>query len=692
MMKKIKKIFTLLFVFLFTFSLASCNKKDELPDSNKPSENAGLKEQYNCITVKEAIDKANEAGDAGTVDKFNIYGKIKQIKNYMFGEMIIEDDGFEIYVWGVRGPNDQHYDDIEDQPKVGDEIVINGRVKTFKDKPEVDKSELIALKHVEQKEEADDKVYTAMSVKEARKVADKTAVQVTGIVAKVCVNASSEKDGFYLVDDTGATFVYGKEVSSQLSEGQKVTIKGEKVRFEAKPSANNEKFNYVGSVQLTNVKLAKKENGPFAYNNAWMEEIDLVDLLNRKDYDNITGNIFKTHAYVKEAIGDGFTNYFIYDVDGKTGSYVYTKASGADLTYLKKYDDGKLHEVQLSIVNYKVSSSGLTPRFIVIDVDEAEYKYDVKKAPKYALDFAVMGQFDDVYYTNPAKELVTSVSNEVLAINGISVSYESSDANVATIDDVDGKKVLNLHNAGKVNITCKATHGENTLSRVIEITYDKIDIENAIKVKAAIDSEMNSVVKVRGVVISSLVNQKGFLLGDETCVIAVKTTEDQLASMQVGQEVYLEGKRGHHFKSGNETHQDVIFDLTKFMNLYGEHATDETSFIKDKTMADVIALAAAKDTSSTTQVYRVKAFIKYTKGGYSSNYYICDPEDHESELMLYCSGASQYDALLEAYKNKEVVVDIVLSDYSYKKEGLRGMVIATIDGETRTPNTLNFKK
>ena len=691
-MKKIKKIFTLLFVFLFTFSLASCNKGDSAHPKPNPDENTGLKEQYNCITVKEAIEKANEAGDAGTKDAFNIYGKIKQIKNYMYGEMIIEDEGFEIYVWGVRGPNNQDYEKIEDQPKVGDEIVINGRVKTFNGSPEVDKSELIALKHAEVIDEQDDKVYTQMTVSEARKAQDNTAVEVTGIVAKTCVNASHEKDGFYLVDDTGSTFIHGKEVSSQLNEGQKVTIKGEKVRFEANPSSNNEKFNYVGAVQLTNAKLVKKENGPFAYNNSWMKETDLVDLLNRKDYDDITGNIFKTHAYVKESIGDGFTNYFVNDVDGKTGSYVYTKASGADLTDLKKYDDGKLHEVQLSIINYKVSSSGLTPRFIVIDVDEAEYKYDVKNAPKYALDFAVMDQFDDVYYTNPAKELVTTVSNEVLAINNIAVSYESSDANVATIDDVNGKKVLNLHNAGKVNITCKATHGENTLSKVIEITYDKIDIENAIKVKAAIDAEMNSVVKVRGVVISSLVNQKGFLLGDETGVIAVKATEDQLASMQVGQEVYVEGKRGHHFNKGNETHQDVIFDLSVFMNLYGEHATDETSFIKDKTMADVIKLAAAKDTSSTTQVYRVKAFIKYTKGGYSSNYYICDPENHESELMLYCSGASQYDALLENYKNKEVVVDIVLSDYSYKKDGLRGMVIATIDGETRTPNTLNFKK
>ena len=48
---------------------------------------------------------------------------------------------------------------------------------------------------------------------------------------------------------------------------------------------------------------------------------------------NITTEIYKVNALVKEKPGSGFTNYYFFDLDGETGSYAYSQASGADFEW-----------------------------------------------------------------------------------------------------------------------------------------------------------------------------------------------------------------------------------------------------------------------------------------------------------------------------------------------------------------------
>ena len=53
--------------------------------------------------------------------------------------------------------------------------------------------------------------------------------------------------------------------------------------------------------------------------------------------EDISTTIYKVNALIKKAPGDGFINYYINDLDGTTGSYVYTQANGNDLDYLEPF-------------------------------------------------------------------------------------------------------------------------------------------------------------------------------------------------------------------------------------------------------------------------------------------------------------------------------------------------------------------
>ena len=104
MSKLFKKLICLLFVGLCSVLLASCviefvpttspdnpdepetpeqpenpdvPEQPENPDAPKPS----IKDNYECITIAEAIELAKAAGEAGTAEKYYVYGVIKEVSN-----------------------------------------------------------------------------------------------------------------------------------------------------------------------------------------------------------------------------------------------------------------------------------------------------------------------------------------------------------------------------------------------------------------------------------------------------------------------------------------------------------------------------------------------------------------------------------------------------------------------------------
>ena len=85
------------------------------------------------VSIKEANDIAKQYGhNTYSSDKFTIEGTITKIVNTSYGNMYVEADGVEIYVYGVYGNNgNTYFDKLEVQPGVGDYIKLTGILGTY---------------------------------------------------------------------------------------------------------------------------------------------------------------------------------------------------------------------------------------------------------------------------------------------------------------------------------------------------------------------------------------------------------------------------------------------------------------------------------------------------------------------------------------------------------------------------------
>ena len=63
---------------------------------------------------------------------------------------------------------------------------------------------------------------------------------------------------------------------------------------------------------------------------------------------------------------------YIFDLDGETGTYSYSQASGADFAWLDEYD-GELVTLYMTVLNAKMSASGGNWRLSPVYVDPTPY-------------------------------------------------------------------------------------------------------------------------------------------------------------------------------------------------------------------------------------------------------------------------------------------------------------------------------
>ena len=138
---------------------------------------------------------------------------------------------------------------------------------------------------------------------------------------------------------------------------------------------------YHGSQILDGVRefvnwLLENDNEVSAPNYSWVEETTVKTIMDTPVSTDITTTIYKVNALVKKSIGTGFINYYIDDLDGVTGSYVYTQCNGSDLEWLEKFD-GKICTVYLSVINAKSTATGCNWRFKALKVVDEGYTFDI---------------------------------------------------------------------------------------------------------------------------------------------------------------------------------------------------------------------------------------------------------------------------------------------------------------------------
>lgn len=652
-------------------------------DVEKPS----IKDNYECITIAEAIELAKAAGDAGTDQKYYVYGVIKEVSNGVYGEMTIADETGELYVYGVYSKDEStRYDAMTEKPVSGDEVVLLGMLKTYKEKPEMDRGYLQEFTHVDI--EVDENEYVPSTVDAARNAEVGNKVKLTGVVAQITYASGMVPNGFYLVDNTGSIYIYGNDAAGSVKEGNTVSVIGEKTYYVlASEQANAEKFGYKGCCQLQNATIVENDKGNTAFDKSWITESTVKEIMETPLSENMTTNIFKVNALVKKVPGNGFVNYYFNDIDGVTGSYTYTACSGSDFAWLDEFD-GKICTVYLSPMNAKSTASGCIYRFMPIEVVYENYQFD-GNAHQYAIEYHGLDQFLFEYDADPSLEVITSVTNELIGLYDIPLTYSSSDTEVAYFENVDGKVIFHTKNAGATTIKISSGDGLSNFSAEFTVVVNEAVNYETISVKQAFDTADGEVVTVRGIVAGSLVNQSGFYLIDETGVIAVKGPEADIALLSVGNEVVVRGTKGHQQKSGytgTSIGQNNIYDCEILINYYGNHEYSTATFKNDKTVEELKDLDPTIDYSG--DVYVVEAIVQVTETAFYTSIAITGIKNTSITFSLYCSSADQY-GFLKQYAGQQVTLELAMCNWN-SKSYYTGCVISVTKDGVKTNNTLNF--
>ena len=714
---KLSRIISLVLVFvMLTLTLASCNLQEIIGNmftkpeetttttttTTKPQETTtststtvdggnddpvedDWNDLYEIITIAEAIEIAMaETSDAPST-RYYIRATIVKVSNPTYGEMTIADETGEIYVYGSYSADGVlRYSEMDERPVKGDEVLLHCTLNNYNGTAQVKNARIIDFK-VADKEDIDTSDYTSMSISDARDAEVGTKISVTGVVARITYANGMKPSGVYLIDGTNSIYVYDADIAGQVKIGNKITVLGSKAYWVLDKEQNDaDKHGYKGCCQLESATLYSNDNGTHEIDFSWCEEKTVKEILEIPVTENVTTTVFKTTALVKKVPGNGFVNYYFFDLDGKTGAYTYTQCNGSDFSWLDQFD-GKICTVYLSPMNAKSTSSDCYFRFLPVAVVDEGFVFDVANAPAHVVEYYGVDQFLSLYTGNPMLEVVTSVSSELLGFENATITYTSSNENIVYFAEVDGKLVFNCKNNGTATVTITGTYGDYTYSETVEITVDAPVSTNGLTIEQAIGTEVGEIILVEGIVGPSLVNRDGFYLIDETGVIAVVVNDASVwEGLAIGQKVIIEGKRDK-FNSGSKGYGvTCITSATVAVNYYGNYEYSTDSFITDKTLDDVYALDANVDHS--TEVYVAKGTIVVEETAYYTNIKLVTPNGQK--LTLYSSSANQY-GWLKQFAGQEITVEIVPCNWNGKNY-YAGCVIAVRTADGKILNELNF--
>ena len=693
---KMTKLLALLLALLMLVSMIACTQTPDEPDDDQQqpgTDTPGADEPeedpfpgYETITIAQALELCGESGNI-TTERYYIAATIKTITNAAYGQMIIEDETGEIEVYGTYSADGVlTFPEIGETPVKGDLVLLHCILQNYNGTKEVKNARLIDFKKNETPVDLND--YTAATIAQARDAAVGTKVKVSGVVAAITYANGMKPIGFILVDNTQSIYVYGGDATQQVKVGNKVELAASKTYWVLGDEKNNaDKFGYKGCNQLEDaVVISNDGKTDNAFDKSWIEETTVKDIMDTDVTVDITSKIFKVNALVTKAVGTGFTNYYFNDLDGKTGTYTYTQCNGSDFSWLDKFD-GKICTVYLMALNAKSSPSGCVWRFLPVLVEDNGFVFDTNNAAEFAVKYHGLPQFLFEYTGDPALELKTTVSSELLGFEGATLSYSSDKESVVWFATEGGKTVMHCGGAGVAEITVKGSYGGKEYSQKIGIRVSLNADVAFVPVQGAIEAAVGEKVTVRGIVGPSLVNKTGFYLIDKNGVIAVQTDAETMATLQIGNQVIIEGVRHVNTKGGtNYFGQSCINDAKVVANYYGDEEYSTDSFRTDATLKEVYDLDPLEDYSTT--VFVIEAKVEVEEAQYYTNIYLSDGQG--TKLRLYCSSANQYN-WLKAFAGQTVTVEVAACNWN-DKDYYTGCVLAVITGDGKVLNELNFTK
>ena len=665
-------------------------------DENNSSKNEDEKKIY---TIAELIAMMPSDGSA-TTERYYVRAKIKSIDDAGFGSMTIEDSTGTLSVYGTYSADGaKRYSELDEKPVKGDTVLLYGTIQNYKNKtPEIKSGWIIEFTKGIPSWSEDD--YTEMTIGEAREAAVDSLVKVTGVVSRITFASGMKPNGFIIVGDNSSIYVYDNQIATSVAIGNKITLLAKKTMFIASKEASSaKKFGYKGACQLIDGHLLSNDESTNDLDLSFAQEKTVKEVIETSPSANITSLIYHSNALIKrvQKEGQNFVNYYIDDLDGKTGSYVYTACDGNDFAWMDQYDE-KICSVYYTALNAKSTSTGVLFRFLPIKIEDNNYQFDKAEAPKFAVEYYGLEQFDTVYSADPSKEMLTSVTSDLLNFGTATLSYSSNNTDLAYFETgKDGKVIFHINNETEGTATITVTghlDGQTDFSKTMDIKIVKpVDVSSAVNVKAAIDASKGTELLVKGVIGPSLVNKNGFYLIDETGSLAVvmKST-DEFKGLQIGQTVYIKGKRDLFASVRNggtpSYFESCMTGCQIVKNEFGNVDYSTASFIKGKTLADLIALPVT-DNYHTAEVYVITAGLKFVSTKNYSNAYL---KDGDSEMRLYCTNAAGQYQWIKSYVDdtKTYTMEVAVCNWNNKNYYTACLLSITDSNGNKVMNTLNF--
>lgn len=704
-MKKNRKFLSLFLSVLSCATLVSCGEGN---NTSAPSNTGTVttpttpstknEDDRKIYTIAELIAMMPSDGSV-TTERYYVRATIKSIDDAGFGSMTIEDPTGTLSVYGTYSADGaKRYSELDEKPVKGDTVLLYGTIQNYKNNtPEIKSGWIIEFTKGIPTWSEDD--YTEMTIGEAREAAVDSLVKVTGVVSRITFASGMKPNGFIIVGDNSSIYVYDNQIATAVSEGNKITLLAKKTMFiSSKEAKYAKKFGYKGACQLVDGHLLSNDESTNDLDLSFAQEKTVKEVIETSPSDNITSLIYHSNALIKrvQKEGQSFVNYYIDDLDGKTGSYVYTACDGKDFAWMDQYD-GKICSVYYTALNAKSTSTGVLFRFLPIKIEDNNYQFNKADAPKFAVEYYGLEQFDTVYSADPSKEMLTSVTSDLLNFGTATLSYSSNNTALAYFETgKDGKVIFHINNETEGTATITVTghlDGQTDFSKTMDIKIVKpVDVSLAVNVKAAIDASKDTELLVKGVIGPSLVNKDGFYLIDDTGSLAVvMNSRDELEGLQIGQTVYIKGKRDLFASSRKGTpsyFERCMTGCQIVKNEFGNVDYSTASFIKGKTLADLIALPVA-DNYHTAEVYVITAGLKFVSTKNYSNAYL---KDGDSEMRLYCTNAASQYQWINSYVDdtKTYTMEVAVCNWNDKNYFTACLLSITDSNGNKVMNTLNF--
>ncbi len=507
---------------------------------------------------------------------------------------------------------------------------------------------------------------------EIRSLEAGTEVVVTGIVAQHLWSgqATPYKVGFWLVDQTGAIYVYGDNLSNYVEIGNRVSVRGNK--FYYIPTTDQGAavtMNYQGTQQLTTPTLISNDNGNHPIPTEAI--IDDVTIAQIRDYPidtDITGNLYRLKGRVRVVPSSGYTNYYIDDMNRIDTLALYTTSNGKDYMWLDAYD-GQVRDMLVAIINAKPQTNlwRLAPvavydEYVPSELEEAEY------AAKRALS-----DFGDEYKV----DVNFSIPVADPLLEGVTRSYTSTDTDKIAItlqgDEYQVSVITEV--LGSLTIEVVASYGEAFAedSKIVTIAYlpefGGSTIAEARELPDASEVTLQAIIG-RFVYKSGTDVPMGAFVIDPTGSILIYNNAAFMPSLSdaaIGNKIAFTGTLTHYVSnvevadSLSYTGDFQIMDITLINNDYGQHPIPSEG-IASSTIATIAQTPPSNNISGT--IFLVEGIIKKVETQYYTTYYVHDAANDEISLNVYSQKQGSEFAWLD--DNLDIPVTLYLGVQNLK--------------------------